>query len=531
MKQILKGIMLGLILAALLVGAGMLLTKSQDDPLAQERSAAAFRRAQVWAVVVTSLGIVLAVALALGLLGSILAAVRWANRMAGEIRPIDGILPVQRGLMLAWRRGPRLLTFFHDPNKTAGPTAVYAAAGVGNLLEVTQVPIEIFTPVQERVTARAQAVQAVAALPRQVRSLGSGKSVIPQALETEQPGQTFQYPSQVHLNNLVDEPSIDRLVLGVSVDQETGQQEIVRAAMRDLVHIAVGGSSGWGKSVFLRALAYQMAMSTRLTQLVLIDLERVTFAPFAQCGRLLYPVVDDERDAQAVMAALVDELNRRRDLYAQFPGVDSLHAYNGMVEERLPPIIALFDEATVLLGEKPIENATRTLALRARKYGLWLVLGGQDWKASSLDTAIRNMLSTRVQFAANSPSQSRVLLDQSGAEKLDTPGRALVIMRKRKMFELQSPYISYRQIARDLANGGPMHGMPTLPVPEDSQVRRILAMAKSGMRPTPIAREIYGYVNGSVVADVREIIEKYGDDDDRAALIEEDSDRTSSSSV
>ena len=500
---------MGLTLAGLLVGSGWWL--GHDDPYAEARSAAAYQRGRVWAAVLTGVGIAVAVALALGLLGAVLALVRWAHRMAGEIRPIDGIFPVQRGKMLAWRRGPRVLTFFHDPNRAAGPTAVYAAAGVGNLLQVTQVPVEVLTPAQERVTARAQAVQAVAALPREMRSLrGDGTKALSSALESGDDAERvgFQYPTEVHLRNLVERPSIDDLVLGVTVDAETGQQETVRAAMRDLVHIGVGGSSGWGKSVFLRALAWQLALSERPTQLVLIDLERVTFAPFAQCGRLLYPVVDDELDAQGVMGALVEELDRRKALYERFPGVDSLRAYNALVpgEERLAPIVGLFDEATALLDEKAIESATRTLALRARKYGLWLVLGGQDWKASSLDSAIRNQLSTRVQFAAMSASQSRVLLQQAGAEKLDTPGRALAILPGRRMFELQSPYISHWQIARDVADGGPVHAMPEVPAAEDDRVERVWRFHEAGKSVTWIARTIFGYGNPFYISKVRRIL-------------------------
>jgi DNA segregation ATPase FtsK/SpoIIIE-like protein len=137
-------------------------------------------------------------------------------------------------------------------------------------------------------------------------------------------------------------------------------------------------------------------------------------------------VADAEDSALAIMARLVEEMNRRKGLYQAFPGVDSLAAFNARAAEPLSPVIALIDEATALLSDRSVHNATRTLALRARKYGLWLVLGGQDWKAASVDTAIRNQLSTRIHFKAQSPSQSRVLLGDGCAAAIEAPGRAYV---------------------------------------------------------------------------------------------------------
>jgi len=238
----------------------------------------------------------------------------------------------------------------------------------------------------------------------------------PMAGLLSEPERQQNWPTEIPLKSVVTEPDIKALTLGVTVGDD-GQQETVKADMSKLVHIAVGGSSGWGKSVFLRSLGYQLALSQTPVDLAMIDLEGATLAPFARCARLLYPVAETEPDAMAVFMALTDELERRKELYARFPGVDSLAAYNARNGEPLPALVALIDEATALLGDKSVESKLRTLALRARKYGLWLILAGQDWKASSLDTAIRNQLSSRIQFKAMGKGQSRVLLEQSGAEE------------------------------------------------------------------------------------------------------------------
>jgi len=309
---------------------------------------------------------------------------------------------------------------------------------------------------------------------------------------------------QVDLRALLPgRPSLSRLVLGID---ERGQA--VTGDMSSLVHVAVGGSSGWGKSVFLRALTYQLEQAQESPSLVLVDLEGVTLSPFAQSARLLYPLADNEHDAAAVLDALArEELDKRKRLFAEYPGIDSLASYNAVTErEQLPAVVAVIDEATALLGDKSVEDALRVLALRARKYGLWLLLAGQDWKASSLDTAIRNQLSTRVQFRALNASQSRVLLGRPGAEALPAPGRALAVLPGRDVIEIQAPYIGRRSILDAVNTGVPASSMPQIADGDDSDVRKIRELAAQGVSRSEIERRVFGYNGGAAFAAVRSVL-------------------------
>jgi hypothetical protein len=303
--------------------------------------------------------------------------------------------------------------------------------------------------------------------------------------------------------------SYRRLALGVTMDED-GRPQVVQADMSRLVHVAVGGSSGWGKSVFLQMLTCQLAQSSDPVDLALVDLEGVTFAPFARCGRLLYPIADTEQDTLALLQALTGELDRRKELYAQFPGVANLDQYNGQAPEPLAPTVVLFDEATALLEDKRVEGMIKTLVLRARKYGLWCVLGGQDWKASSLDTAIRNQLSSRFQFKAMSASQSRVLLQRSGAEHLDAPGRALALLPGRDMLELQAPMVGCQTIALELSDGGPRCALPEVAGGDDrrdsDEEAEVLRLKQEGASDTRIAREVFGHGNPHYIEKVRGIL-------------------------
>jgi S-DNA-T family DNA segregation ATPase FtsK/SpoIIIE len=310
--------------------------------------------------------------------------------------------------------------------------------------------------------------------------------------------QVAQLPARVPLTGLIDAaPSFRDIVLGVALDAN-GNTQVVRSDMARLVHVAVGGSSGWGKSVFLRSLAYQLAKSIDPVDLVMIDLEGATLAPFAGCEKLLYPIADDEKPAAFVLRELTGELDRRKALFAEFPGVDSLAVYNALAVDKLAPVVCIIDEATALLENREIESQIRVLALRARKYGLWLVLAGQDWKANSLDTAIRNQLSTRIQFRAMSAGQSRVLLQRSDAESISVAGRAFGWLPGRDLVEFQAPMIGYADILSAMSGDGPQREIAD----ELSESERIVEMHEQGHSRRQIALAIYGYTNAKIYSKI-----------------------------
>ncbi len=366
-------------------------------------------------------------------------------------------------------------------------------------------------PWQDRVSGRAQLPDVINAA---ARGGGGRRRLVPQRPggqgeqweQVEQP--TPQWPTRIPLTGILDgAPSVRNLALGVTVHDD-GKAEVVRSDMSKLVHVAVGGSSGWGKSVFLQSLAYQLAQSTEPVDLAMVDLEAVTFAPFARCGRLLWPVADTERDALAIFQALGDELNRRKELFGQYPGVADLWSYNRVADEPLHPVVVMVDEATALLSSKDVHGAVKTIILRARKFGLWAVLGGQDWKASSLDTTIRNQIGARVQFKAMDATQSRVLLHQAGAEQLDVAGRALAILPGRGLVKLQSPIISHSNIITAIASGGPRQALPEVIQAggDGDQGGRIRQLAEEGLSKRRICLEVFGYTGGKAFNSVTDAL-------------------------
>lgn len=495
---------LGLVGGFLLAGGGRSVFRQLDQEqralyLAQQQALLPWKIAG--GMVMRGAGMVLLAAASGGLMYAGWIALSFLDRRARLIHARDGLFPIVEA------RGDITI---YDPNRNAAGAVRIDKGGYA---------IPQMQPAQMLTTAGALDVQRAAAwasgggsISTKIEggALPAGELPMPPVVEL---------PAKIPLRALLDgAPSLARLVLGVAVNPQSGQIEPITGNMADLVHVAVGGSSGWGKSVFLRCLAYQLLQARERPDLVLVDLEGVTLAPFARSGRLLYPLADNERAAAAVLTALSDdEMNRRKSLFAQYPGIDTLAGYNAVAAEPLRPIVAIVDEATALLGNKAVEDSLRTVALRARKYGLWLLLAGQDWKASSLDSAIRNQLSTRVQFKAISSAQSRVLLGQSGAEALDVPGRALAVLPGRELLTLQTPFIS-REALADLDGDGPQHTLAVnaaesaLPAiieddPGLDETERIRALAAQGLSRNAIQRRLFGYTGGAAFEAVRDALE------------------------
>lgn len=509
-----NGLVAFLGLLALAIAVGFLLSGAIEDPATAGERAARARienqaRAEKLALDVKhkaalvpwiTAGKVVGGALILAMVGGLaLVGLTWAYRRACEIRPNSvGLFPVVRV-----RVGGAVMLF--DPNRALAPVTICTPAHLAGQITVIGVPSGA-PDAQERQAARATAVQlAIAGQRKLALPAPDGQRATPLVDDNE--GRNWSWPARVPLSGLLNGrgASLSRLVLGVNVDAETGQSSVITGDMSRLVHVAVGGSSGWGKSMFLRALAYQLAVCPERPDLAMVDLEAVTFAPFARCERLLYPIADSESGALAVFEALVAEMGRRKELFGQHPGVDGLDRYNERASETLPPVVALIDEATALLSDKAVESELKVLAMRARKYGLWLVLGGQDWKASSLDTGIRNQLSARVQFKAMSASQSRVLLQQAGAESLEAPGRALAVLPGRGLVEIQAPLVSYDDIAAALTSTGPRNPLPE--VGDASQDALIRQLHDEGLSNREIEIRVFGHTGGAAYRKVKQTLD------------------------
>lgn len=313
----------------------------------------------------------------------------------------------------------------------------------------------------------------------------------PEAALEELPQLQAPLPETVDLSHyLMGACSIRRMFLGVG-RLPSGQVQPITAPLETLVHIATGGSSGFGKSTFMQSLGYQCLEAKEQTQVVMLDTQGVTFTPFSGHSRLLYPLASDLTDIAAILAELVGEMKRRETLFSTYRGVANLSQFNAATGADLPIMPIFFDEFGMAADDKRIVGYAKRIVQGGRKFGLYLVAGAQTWGADEIAMSIRGNLSTSVQFYARSKAQSRILLEDSRAAELTRPGQAFArLPGKADLIELQAPDpSSVIDVAPMLLEDGPGalatpgHSvMPTLPeTPEAEADTQFKELVQGGM--------------------------------------------------
>lgn len=351
-----------------------------------------------------------------------------------------------------------------------------------------------------------------------INSAHNGNGDKAQLLLPEPPQQ--QLPEYVDLaQHVPGVTSLRSVFLGVG--RINGNVQPVSAPLESLVHIATGGASGFGKSTFMQALAYQIINARELPRPVMFDPQAVTFSCFLGDDRLLYPVASEPSMIAMILAELVKEMQFRQQLFGHWRGVQNLSQYNRVVaqEERLYPIPVLFDEFGLVADDKKIAKNAKLLSAGGRKSGISLIVGTQHWGHDEVSTAFRANLSTAIQFSARDKSQSRILLDDSVAASITRRGQAFCRLPGiAGIIELQAPDPT------SLVGGEP----ELLPVSEwnrpeaidrldgdnDKTEQRIMEMWDSEPRPSfnEMARRIYGASGGKQTRLIREVLIQNGVD-------------------
>jgi len=317
------------------------------------------------------------------------------------------------------------------------------------------------------------------------------------------------WPDKVNLLDLFTTrtPSLDALAIGVTV-RENGQQDIVSASLYELMHVLNVGASGWGKSTWLRAFIWQLAMAKEPVNVVAVDVSGSEFNLLRHWEKLLYPVARTTQDAVAVLNEVSGELVKRRELFETVPLASSLTEYNRLTGQGLPPLVVLADEGAALLNESGTASYLRDAIQTARQYGIYCLLATVTATHRTIDTGIRDQFSTRLCFKT-SPSSSSVVLDDRRAGELKVKGRAWAQLTGRELVQIQAPWVTRNDLIRALQPGGPERGSPATADQgkADNQAETIHEMAAEGLSPTRIAEKVFGYANGRTVDQVNKVLE------------------------
>lgn len=218
----------------------------------------------------------------------------------------------------------------------------------------------------------------------------------------------------------------DTLMLPIGVDV---YGEVVRKDLAAMPHLLVAGSTGSGKSVMMNVLIKTLLVQNEADRLglVLIDPKRVELSQFEDSPHLLTPVVYEVERAQKVLASMVEEMESRYKVLKsrKYRHIDE---YNDSNIERMVKIVVVIDEmADLMLQDKEgiIEAMIVRLAQKARAVGIHLILGTQRPSVDVLTGTIKANLPTRICFMTASGIDSRIVLDQTGAEELTGKGDML----------------------------------------------------------------------------------------------------------
>ncbi len=222
-----------------------------------------------------------------------------------------------------------------------------------------------------------------------------------------------------------------------------------------MIHLLVAGSSGSGKSVFLGSLIVSMIYkySPEELRLILIDPKKTEFVLYNGLPHLMInEIITDVNKAVQSLNWAIGEMNRRYGLFEQMSRagtyVVNLDDYNANVqkkEDKLPKIVIIIDELAdlMLAAKKEIEDRIQNLTQKARAAGIHLIVATQRPSTDVITGVIKSNLSTRIAFAVATDVDSRVILDQSGAQNLLGKGDFLYTMQGiNTPVRVQSAFIS-----------------------------------------------------------------------------------------
>ncbi len=221
-----------------------------------------------------------------------------------------------------------------------------------------------------------------------------------------------------------------------------------------MIHMLVAGSSGSGKSVFLGSLIISLIYkySPEELRLILIDPKKTEFVLYNNLPHLMInEIITEALKAVQSLNWAIGEMNRRYGLFEKMSRagtyVVNLDQYNAHVEklERLPKIVIIIDELAdlMLAAKKDIEDKIQNLTQKARAAGIHLVVATQRPSTDVITGVIKSNLPTRIAFAVATDVDSRVILDQTGAQKLLGKGDFLYTMQGiNTPVRVQSAFIS-----------------------------------------------------------------------------------------
>ena len=227
-----------------------------------------------------------------------------------------------------------------------------------------------------------------------------------------------------------------------------------------LPHLLVAGTTGSGKSVLLNSVVMTMLMraTPEDLRLIMVDPKRVEFTFYAGLPHLYVPVVTEPRQAASALQWSVTEMERRLKVFEHYK-VRDIRSFNHRLEDgkladmenppkHMPYFVIVIDELSdlMMVAGKDVEASIVRIAQLGRAAGIHLIVATQRPSADVVTGLIKANIDNRVALSVDNSLNSRIILDQTGAERLLGKGDMLYKLRGRRPQRAQACYVSEREV-------------------------------------------------------------------------------------
>ena len=232
--------------------------------------------------------------------------------------------------------------------------------------------------------------------------------------------------STVYLRDIIESPRFvnAKSRLSFALGKDIGGECIV-GNIAKLPHMLIAGTTGSGKSVCMNSLILSLLYKARPDEvkLIMIDPKMVELGVYNGIPHLYVPVVTDPKKAAGALQWSVVEMLKRYRLFSEV-GVRDLENYNkhceAAGEQTLPQVVIVIDELAdlMMIASKEVEESICRVAQMGRAAGMHLIIATQRPSADVITGLMKANIPSRIAFAVSSAMESRIILDQGGAEKL-----------------------------------------------------------------------------------------------------------------
>ncbi len=258
-----------------------------------------------------------------------------------------------------------------------------------------------------------------------------------------------EQPAKVHFRNVVNRSMFKNaampltVALGMDIDGNP-----IYAPIKSMPHGLIAGATGSGKSVCINTILMSLLLKYKPSdlKLILIDPKMVELAPYNDIPHLITPVISDAQAATAALKWIVEEMERRFNLFSDMRARD-IESYNQKIEdarEKLPYIVIVVDELAdlMMISSQHVEEAIMRITQKARACGIHLIIATQRPSTDVIKGTIKSNIPTRIAFSVSSHIDSQTIIDSPGAELLLGRGDMLYMAAGQSKIRLQGAFIS-----------------------------------------------------------------------------------------